>query len=1154
MRVTLLAVVGALISVVSGAASARTSAIRLPERHTAGPTDHFLGHLAPDGRHLYFVGTPNVTVEPFVVDLDQGGIRQVFEAGADVSLPRVSPDGRSLLYIAYRDDARGDACIYDLQGGGGRCLTGPDTADVEAFWFPDGRSIGVVSRRGLNDDQALWRVPLSGGAPTRVIERNLAHPAVSPDGRWVAFIPVTRTSERVGVGFAAHAAPRIAMVRLADGLVAEVQPAAPGASGFPAFSADGRWLYFTQYLNDTNFDGTIDGRDHAVIMRLPFDADADAPLSQAPPQQLTSAEWSCSYPAPARSRLVMTCDFEGSLDVYSLPLDGAVPPEFDEARLRAEIAAARNPWDELLMSAHLLDRVSDDARVNVLRHMTQVHLDMRGHASALWYNARAEAAAQGTAVGRQTAAMAELIGFREQEAALDLGALVGSFVERQRPRLERLDALHAEGGDVAALVDAVASEIEDVLGREDQALERVARIDLKAIQSPHVLRLAAARAVALYRAHDQRQKLIEVYALLEAAERLDRAERLHYARELVDELLRGVPKSKRVQRVELWTAKVDPDSDAALMLNLERILLDLTPATEEDVRARIFAMYRGTKELEPRKTLVLTTVARALNGAYRDLAYQFTNSWAGWLERGQPERRYGEALFAAVWLERAYGELAAGEVEDARARFWGVATATRELRAHVGFIEARIRSGHDDVREVYAKRFAAHPDPAVEAFVDAYLAARALATGPPLGRDVFLGRVRAATARLAAARSDFPQDPVLHHLWGTLAHLAWLNAGDRDAAQEAQIHYLVALDTARDDPRWRAAVLHQLGSLQASIGNHRQALRHLDARLKLPFVDAASHLHALLERAHSAYAIDRFAEASRSAAEALALVDGSAELAAYQPLALDRAALYAHLAGDHARSVDLYDRLMPLLDVEGAPAGRDPGNRVRARIGRAAAAIAAGRPGVAVADLEVAWAALIGEARREPDGDASAGAPRAPVYVGRAELRLLVSGLQASAYRDAGRPDDARAALERRLALLTKPRPPDVLLPLVAKVHHDLAALAWRRGDLAEARAALERGLRVTDQYAKAMNTPVTPELLWLLQGYAELHLDGGVPQDELALGLGERLRAAFDFISAHPAPQWEGHRRLFATYLTLLALEPPHPAAHLPNSKGNPP
>src|SRR5690606_35537333 len=94
-------------------------------------------------------------------------------------------------------------------------------------------------------------------------------------------------------------------------------PDLPGVSGFPAFSHDGRHIYFSQYLNDTNRDGVIDGRDNSVIARVGYDAAQADPFAGQAAEQLTSSRWNCRYPAPTPDRLLMTCSHGGSLDIYA---------------------------------------------------------------------------------------------------------------------------------------------------------------------------------------------------------------------------------------------------------------------------------------------------------------------------------------------------------------------------------------------------------------------------------------------------------------------------------------------------------------------------------------------------------------------------------------------------------------------------------------------------------------------------------------------------------------------------------------------------------------------------------------------------------------------------------------------------------------------
>ena len=72
--------------------------------------------------------------------------------------------------------------------------------------------------------------------------------------------------------------------------------ALPGISAFPAVSDDGKYLYFSHCLNDTNGDNVIDGSDNAVVFRVPLEVLIAAKSGASIfPEQLTSVETSCSF-------------------------------------------------------------------------------------------------------------------------------------------------------------------------------------------------------------------------------------------------------------------------------------------------------------------------------------------------------------------------------------------------------------------------------------------------------------------------------------------------------------------------------------------------------------------------------------------------------------------------------------------------------------------------------------------------------------------------------------------------------------------------------------------------------------------------------------------------------------------------------------------
>ncbi len=1127
------AAVGVLGGTNVAAAPARDE-VRRPVRLTAGESNQFMGTLGPDGRTLFFASDQAGTTQVFVQDVRGGGPRLLHDFDADVTWPRPSPDGRLLLFLYYRDDATGDACVSDLDGEETRCLTGPGTADLQAFWFPDGRSVGVVQREGIHGDLILRRIPLSGGPGDVVVSRSLSSPAISPDGRFLAYIPVDRLTEDVGVTFAMRVGSGIEIRRLTEPdakgtLPAPVayKPDLPGVSAFPAFSADGKWLYFTQYLNDTNGDGTLDGNDHGILFRAAFDASAPEKLAEATPEQLTSARWNCQYPAPAVDRLVMTCSYEGSLDIYSLPLEGALPRTWGVDRIEAEVRASRDHWERLLLLGRAAALDPDVARrVEWLRRMAHLHLDVREFASAVFYaRAVARLAGEGSPAKEWANVLLEVIRHREAEGKLVQGQLSERFIEGERKRLERLAAMKPASPAARALVAVARSEVLDVLGDEAGAAQAMSEVDLGRLDDWQGVLMAARRVIERGFLTGDREGLLAAARTLSGHPALDLTDRLFFANAYVETLLRGVADRDRLGLVEAHRTRAGPDTELRLRLDLERWLLGMGQRDSEEVRKGIFELYRGVKDLERRKALVLTTARRAASADEEYILYEFSNSFVSWLKRAEPERRRAEDLYRLVVLERAYAKWAKGEVPDARGLFFGATLQSDCLEAHIGAVETRLAEGGRDVVEHYRERYG--PDSPVLAFVLAYLAARDL----PAIQDAAAFEAKAAEAlrSLRAAADIAPNAFEVHHLWGFLAHQRFLRTGDPSQAQEAHTHYLLALDLARDNPRALAALHEAEALLQAELGNHPGALRHFERRAAWPFSDPEGEVGFLLARARSLFHVDRDEEAAATADRALAVVEAHPDLARIRVVAVDRAALYHLSAGHFGRAAALYDERLRETDATDSA-----WNRVKAFVGLGASALGAGEFERALQALAGAREALA----KAPPLSPSPGTDRRPRTFDAADFASLVAALRAQAFAGLGRMAEARAEMEtRRLAVEERLRRLNVdedLLDL-ATAHHLLAGYAWQSGDRAGAAAHVVEGLRAVREFEERTGTVVTAIGNRLLVSYGELRTAGAEVAAGLPADLEAQMRRVYEFMAAHPNPAWEEDRFLVGLYLGIL-------------------
>jgi len=1110
-----------------------------------------MGVSSPDEAALYFVSDANGTLDINVQAPVQSGPVTLSSGLGDAAWPQVSPDGKHLAYISFESDSTGDACVRPISKGSNsssgdgtdagpeRCLTNSESAELQVLWWDDA-SLAVLSRRELHGDFSLERVPLDGGKPTTVLARNMVGLAISPDRRWLAYIPLDKAARDVGVTFSQRVAAGMRLQRLGGASAPlEYSPRLPGVTGYVAFSEGGDFLEFTQFLNDTNRDGTIDGDDNAVIFRVPFHPEQQAPIAaEGEPEQLTSARWDCHYPAPAKSHLIASCSHGGSLDIYSLPLEGAVPRTWDDARLSGEIAVARDLWTELLLSSRRLGLAKDpSAKESIVLDMMALHLELGEYESTIYY---AENRLTGSENERWGHVIAELARHRRADLALIRGETSEQYISGEHARIDDLKRLlSGASARVVDLVRLVQSEIDDDVGDKVAALSTFREVKLEQLSDPMLVSLAAHRAERLYRLRGDRQSLLDVYRTLAGLPTLDVARRLEYAQRFVGELGRGQARQARADALVAWRGKVDEDSELALLLDVERILATLDDENQEAVRAQIFTLYTQNKDLNRRRALVLATLRAAATAGNEYLQYQFATSWASWLDRKHPERKYAEALFRNVVLDRAYGEGRQGNVSESRGYFYGATLATESLEAHIGFIEARLAEGGDDVQnidEVYAKRFARDPDSPVYAFVKAYRIAR------ELPREADAARHERAVTQvidyLAQAFERLPKEPQIHQLWGFALHQRARRSGSREAAVAANRQYLLALDLAQNDERLTAALLHRLGLLQASLGSYGSALRYLQRREELPHVRPLEELDLRVAMAQCAWHRDDTGLAIEQLLAATKLVDSIPALRRYEPLVVDRLGLSLSAAGQAAAAQSRYQDLEGLLErsTEASPL-----NRLKAKVGLAANALQNGDATTAIGALTRADELLDQSADLDPRPDVVWREPLVGGYrYTPLQYRALVAGLRTGADRAVGNYPAAVEASQRRVGLLEKrldESGADEDRLELAQAYHQLAKLNYRMQDTRAARLAVERGLELSSQFNKNTGSEVNDVELALLRDYAELHLYGGVRLDELQTDLGGRLRHAYAVICKYRNPRWARQRFLFKSYLTELAL-----------------
>jgi hypothetical protein len=1100
------------------------SGLHRPERLTVGVADELLGQLGPDGRTLYFVSNRNTASQIFAQDTTDGRAHMLFDDDADVTWPRVSPDGAHLLYISFGQQASGQLCVRELPGGGGRrCLDDP-SAVLQAEWIDDGR-IAAVSRQTIAGDLRVLDVAVGGALAARpLLDRNLTSPAVSPDGKWLVYVPVERYVAAVGPAFAARAPGRLEVAALGS----QAAPAVldidlPGLTGQPVFSRDGRSLYVVQFFADSNHDGVIDAADHGVLFRVPLSFAGGAPVAGVP-EQLTDTSWNCEYPAPAATRLIATCSQDRSLDVYALPLDGEVPPEWSAEQLETEMETATTRVERQLLARRRLALESDTkARRLEMLGLAMLHLDLEEYRAAEFY-AKHVADLHDHETAGVSHPLLSLVDQRRAVRDREQGRLIGQFGPGARDRLANLTLPATASPMAVAFAHVVRSEIADSVADKTRARAELEAAAIDPDTPGPIVEAYYLRADALYRELDDRQALVTACRKLAADAGLTPDQQLRYARAAVRAMVRGLPRDEAAAEVARARA-TEGDTEVGFALDLEALLLAIREANPPPaVRDAVLALYGKQPRPGRRQALVDDTVARATAAGADRVVEALVQRYIEDVRRGSRERRGAERLYRKVMTGRAYRRAAEKRYDEARADFDSMVEQTGSLEAVVGAIDMRLKAGEASaaIRASYEKP---GTKPSLMHFAQAYLLARQL---PKLDGDA---HAKAATEALAAVRSSWAElkdQRIAQALDGALLHEEFLRTGDLAAVEKANVHYLIALELVKSNPRFRAMILGELGLLHAGVGNYRIALGYLEDRDKLPYTDNSEGLAVHLALAQSLLHVGRDADAAAVADRAVAMIDRAPNLAQYRVVALDRAAVYNLTAGNFARALALYDLEMPLLDsATGPSAGR---NRVVARFGRAAAAVGANLPERALADLAAA----------QPDLDDSKRAaalkwPHAsPEHVVRT-YRVIASGLRAKAFAELGRLDEEAQAEKAREALLqdrfarTK-RPEDERAAMLAEAQ--LALNASQRHDRAAAGAWLATALGRADDLRARASGAVDRDQLDVVRLAADLTVQMGPMVPDLP----RRLEDASAQVEASGDPSLRPYARWFEIYLPVTA------------------
>lgn len=149
----------------------------------------------------------------------------------------VSPDGEQIVF-----DLLGDIYLLPIKGGKAKALTTTISWEMQPRFSPDGKHIAFTSDQGGGDN--IWIMDLEGKHQKQITKekfRLLNNPNWSPDGRFIVARKHFTGTRSLGTGEL-----WLYSIEGGAGVRMNIAPTQQKDLGEPAFSADGRYVFFSQ--------------------------------------------------------------------------------------------------------------------------------------------------------------------------------------------------------------------------------------------------------------------------------------------------------------------------------------------------------------------------------------------------------------------------------------------------------------------------------------------------------------------------------------------------------------------------------------------------------------------------------------------------------------------------------------------------------------------------------------------------------------------------------------------------------------------------------------------------------------------------------------------------------------------------------------------
>ncbi len=171
------------------------------------------------------------------------------------SVPVISPDGSKVAYVSTRQGEEPNVWVMAIDGRDSLQITSDETADRKPIWFPDGRRLAYLSRKGST--AGLWSVDITTRREELLLDFTKTALAPGPGGRFGEF---ELSPSITALAFSVIEPPsgrRAMFVTPIDRYTPRAVGGGEASVGYPAWSRDEKQLA-VEIKGDSTHVGVID--------------------------------------------------------------------------------------------------------------------------------------------------------------------------------------------------------------------------------------------------------------------------------------------------------------------------------------------------------------------------------------------------------------------------------------------------------------------------------------------------------------------------------------------------------------------------------------------------------------------------------------------------------------------------------------------------------------------------------------------------------------------------------------------------------------------------------------------------------------------------------------------------------------------------------